>query len=138
MRQQPVVTAVQLVDLGQPGVLAQQIGEGTALKPLAMQPSFAARRRQAIGNQHEQDLIPPRPLRLTASRFDQNRSSCSSRHSSSASQHAPHCRGWRNCNCDSLDLDDRGVRQHSGAAVFRKQRQRPRLRGAFLEHPDHA
>ena len=32
VRQQPVVTAVQLVDLGQPGTLAQQIGQGAALK----------------------------------------------------------------------------------------------------------
>jgi hypothetical protein len=37
-----------------------------------------------------------------------------------------------------LDVDDRGIRQHSGAAVFWKQRQRPRLRGAFLEHLDRA
>jgi hypothetical protein len=33
VHQEPVVTAVQLVDLGQPGILAQQIGQGTALKP---------------------------------------------------------------------------------------------------------
>src|SRR5258708_5355110 len=32
----------------------------TAPKPLAVQPPFAARRQQAIGNQHEQDLIPVR------------------------------------------------------------------------------
>jgi hypothetical protein len=62
VRQQPVVTAVQLVDLGQSGILAQQIGQGTAVKPLTMQAPFAARRQQAIGNQHEQHLIPPRPL----------------------------------------------------------------------------
>ena len=31
-----------------------------------------------------------------------------------------------------LDVDNRGVRQRSGEAIFRKQRQRPRLRGAFL------
>ena len=64
------MTAVQLVDLGHPGILAQQIGQGTAPKPLAVQPPFAARRQQAIGNQDEQDLIParsfatrPQPLR---------------------------------------------------------------------------
>src|SRR5207248_6155339 len=51
--QQPVVTAVQLVDLGQAGILAQQIGQGTALKPLTVQPPFAARRQQAIGDQDE-------------------------------------------------------------------------------------
>jgi hypothetical protein len=31
-----------------------------------------------------------------------------------------------------LDLDDRGVRQHSCAAVFRKQRQRAGLRDVVL------
>ena len=62
VRQQPVVTAIQLVDLGQPGILAQQIGQRAALKPLAVQPPFAARRQQAIGDQHEQHLIPARPL----------------------------------------------------------------------------
>src|ERR1700745_129064 len=36
--QRPVMTAVQLVDLGQPSVLAQQIGQGTAPEPLAVQP----------------------------------------------------------------------------------------------------
>ena len=39
--QQPVVTAVQLVDLGQPGILAQQIGQRAALKPLTMQAPLA-------------------------------------------------------------------------------------------------
>ena len=62
VRQQPVVTAIQLVDLGQPGILAQQIGQGAALKPLTMQPPLAARRQQAVGDQHEQHLIPARPL----------------------------------------------------------------------------
>ena len=43
VHEQPVMTAVQLVDLGQPGILAQQIGQSAALKPLAVQPPFAAR-----------------------------------------------------------------------------------------------
>ena len=80
VHQQPVVTAVQFMDLGEPGILAQEIGQSAALKPLAVQAPFAARRQQAIGDQHEQDLIPARPpafaragsLRLTPSRFDQN------------------------------------------------------------------
>ena len=78
--EQPVVTTIQLVDLGEPGILAQEIGQSAALKPLAVQAPFAARRQQAIGDQYEQDLIPARPpcfrrgrlLRLTPSRFDQN------------------------------------------------------------------
>jgi hypothetical protein len=39
-----VVTAVQLVDLGQSAILAQQIGQRAALKPLTMQAPLAARR----------------------------------------------------------------------------------------------
>src|SRR6476646_1187036 len=62
VRQQSVMTAIQLVDLGAPGILAKQIGQGAALKPLTVQPPFAARRQQAIGNQYEQDLTPARPL----------------------------------------------------------------------------
>jgi len=58
VHQQPVVTAIQLVDLGQPGILAQEIGQGAVLKPLTVQPPFAARRQQAVGDQYEQDLIP--------------------------------------------------------------------------------
>jgi hypothetical protein len=118
--EQSVMTTIQLVDLGEPGILAQEIGQGAALKPLAVQPPLAARGpsahgldpwgQQAIGDQHEQDLIPARSpafaragsLRLAPSRLDQNRSSSSSRHSSSASQHAPHCRGRRSRNSDSL------------------------------------
>jgi len=60
--QQPVVAAVQLVDLGQPSILPQQIGERAALKPLTMQAPLAARRQQAISDQYEQHLIPARPL----------------------------------------------------------------------------
>ena len=80
VHQQPVVTAVQLVNLGQPGILAQQIGQGAALKPLKMQAPLAAGRQQAVGDQHEKHLSPMRPpafakagsLRLDPSRFDQN------------------------------------------------------------------
>jgi len=49
VHQQPVVTAVQFVDLGQPSILAQQIGQSAALKPLTVQPPFAARRPSAHG-----------------------------------------------------------------------------------------
>ena len=62
VRQQPIMTAIQLVDLGEPRILAQQIGQGAALKPLTVQPPLAARRQQAIGDQYEQHLIPARPL----------------------------------------------------------------------------
>src|ERR1700716_140278 len=61
VHQQPIVTAVQLVDLGQPGILTQQIGHGTALTPLPVQAPLAARRQQTVDDQREQDLIPARP-----------------------------------------------------------------------------
>src|SRR5437879_2064312 len=60
--EQPVVTAIQLVDFGQPEVFAEQIGHGTALKPFAMQPPFAARRQQPVGRQQQQHPVPPRAL----------------------------------------------------------------------------
>src|SRR5215472_9294654 len=60
VHQQPVVTAVQLVDFRQPGTFAQQVGQRAALKPLTMQAPLAAGRQQAVGNQHEQHLIPMR------------------------------------------------------------------------------
>src|SRR5580693_3079575 len=136
VHQQPVVTAVQLVDLSQPCVLAQKIGQGTAPKPLAVQPPFAARRQQAIGDQHEQDLIPvrsfaarPQPLRPELIELQ-----LTPQHQRQPAR-AP--LPWPpQLQLRQLDVDDRGVRQHSCAAVFRKQRQRLRLRGAFLEHLD--
>jgi hypothetical protein len=56
--EQPVVTAVQLVDFRQPRIFGQR----TALKPLAMQVPLAARRQQAVGDQHEKHLSPMRPF----------------------------------------------------------------------------
>src|ERR1700739_2159027 len=60
--EQSVVTAIQLVDFGQPEVFAEQIGHGTALKPFAMQPPLAARRQQPVGRQQQQHPVPPRTL----------------------------------------------------------------------------
>jgi hypothetical protein len=60
--EQPVLTAVQLVDFRQPGIFAQQVGQRAALKPLTMQAPLAAGRQQTVGDQHEQHLIPMRPF----------------------------------------------------------------------------
>src|SRR5260370_2618309 len=65
----PVVTAIQLVDFGQPEVFAEQIGHGTALKPFAMQPPLAARRQQPVGRQQQQHPVPPRAPRLRGGRL---------------------------------------------------------------------
>jgi hypothetical protein len=43
--QQPVVAAIELVDLGQPEVGAQQIGQRGPFEPFPMQPPLAARRQ---------------------------------------------------------------------------------------------
>src|SRR5208283_1853566 len=60
--QQPVVTAIELVDLGEPEIAAHEVGERGPLEPLPMQPPFASRRQQAIGDQHEKLLVPARAL----------------------------------------------------------------------------
>ena len=57
-----VPPSCEFVDFGQTGILAQQIGQRAAFKPLTMEAPFAARRQQAVGNQHEQHLIPARPF----------------------------------------------------------------------------
>ena len=79
--QQPVVAAIELVDLGQPEVGAQQIGQRGPFKPFPMQPPLAAWRQQAIGDQHEQFPSHRVPLRLAARRSAQNLSSWSPFHS---------------------------------------------------------
>jgi hypothetical protein len=44
-------SSAQFVDLGEPGILARQIGQSAALKPFTVQPPFAARRQQAVRDQ---------------------------------------------------------------------------------------
>src|SRR4029077_20303548 len=45
-----------------PEVGTQQIGERALAEPLAMQEPFASGRNQPVSDEHEQHLIPPRPL----------------------------------------------------------------------------
>src|SRR5882672_2235132 len=59
--EQPIVTAVELVDLRQSDILAQQVGHGAALEPLAMQAPLATRRQQPVGRQEQQHLVPTVP-----------------------------------------------------------------------------
>jgi hypothetical protein len=122
------------VDLRQPGILAQQIGQSAALKPLTMQAPFAARRQQAIGDQHEQHLIPMRPFAAHSQPLQPELIELQV-----APQHQ--CQPARaplpwpaQPQFRQLDADDRGIRQQPLAAVFRKQRQRPRPRGAILQN----
>src|SRR5271165_3185827 len=118
------MTAIQLVDLGEPGILAQQIGQGAALKPLTVQPPFAARRQQAVGDQYEQYLIPARPLAahakpLAPEQIQLQLPPQQQRQPARAPLPRP-----AQLQLRQLDADNRSVRQLSFAAVFRKQRQR--------------
>ena len=60
--EQPVVTAIQLVDFGQPEVFTEQIGHGAALEPFAMQSPLAAWCQKPVGRQQQQHPVPPRTL----------------------------------------------------------------------------
>src|SRR5467141_4339506 len=130
------MTAIQLVDLGEPRILAQQISQGAALKPFAVQPPFAARRQQAIGDQYEQHLIPARPLAahaqpLAPELLQLQLPPQQQRKPTRAPLPRPAQPQLR-----QLDADDRNVRQQSFTAVLRKQRQRAGLRGAILQYRD--
>ena len=132
--QQSVMTAIQLVDLGQPGILAQQIGQGAALKPLPMQPPLAARCQQAIGDQYEQHLIPARPLTTHAEPLGPELIELQfppqhQRQPACAPLPRPAQPQFR-----QLYVDDRGVCQQPFAAVLRKQRQRAGLRSTVLQN----
>src|SRR5215469_5355903 len=60
VRQQKVMRRVELVAFGQAEVLAEKIRQRALAKPFPMQPPFAARRQQPIGNQNEQHQVPAR------------------------------------------------------------------------------
>jgi hypothetical protein len=130
------MTAVQLVDLGEPRILAQQIGQGAALKPLTVQPPFAARCQQAIGDQYQQHLIPARPLAahakpLRPELIELQLAPQQQRQPARAPLPWPAQTQFR-----QPDPDDRGVGQQPFTAILRKQRQRARLRGAVLQNRD--
>ena len=93
LRQQMVVALVELMDLRQLLVRAQQVRHGTRLKPMAIQAPLAARIQQPIGNQNLQHPIPPRALATGREMLAQNRSRPNCSHNSQANQQAPHCRG---------------------------------------------
>ena len=60
--EQPVVTGVERVNVGEGSVRTEQITERTALKPVPMQSPLAARRQQPIRYQHKEHLIETRAL----------------------------------------------------------------------------
>jgi hypothetical protein len=58
--EQEVVAGVELVRLGEAEIRSEEIGHGAAEEPLAMQPPFAARRDEPVGDQHLQHVVPAR------------------------------------------------------------------------------
>jgi hypothetical protein len=136
--QQPVMAAIELVDLGQPHILAQEVGERAAKEPLTVQAPFAARRQQAIGDQHKQHLTPARPLAAHAQKPGPEQIQLQlapQRQRQPARAPLP----WpAEPQPRQLDADDRCVRQQPFAVVFGKQRQRPRSRHAILHNLDRA
>jgi hypothetical protein len=91
VRQKTVVTAIERADLRQALVRALKVGQRALVEPLAMQPPFAARRQEAIGDKHEQNLIPRRALAARGQLLVPE--AIQLRHSVRASQHAPNVRG---------------------------------------------
>src|SRR5580693_8772321 len=109
VHQQPVVTAVQLVDFRQPGILTQPVGQRAALKPLTMQAPFAARRQPAVGDQRtapDPNASPRfREGRLFAAHAQPLRPELIELQLAPQHQRqpaAPHCRGRRRRNSDNL------------------------------------
>src|SRR5260370_4544432 len=62
VRQQQIVTGIELVLFRQTEVGSQQIDHRAVAEPLAGQPPFAARSDQPGGRENRQNLIPPRLL----------------------------------------------------------------------------
>jgi hypothetical protein len=58
MGQQPIMKAIQLVDFGEIGVGAQQIGPRRAGEALPIQSPVTARRDEPMCDQNEQHMIP--------------------------------------------------------------------------------
>src|ERR1700726_2223574 len=134
--EQPIVTAVELVDLRQSDILAQQVGHGAALEPLAMQAPLATRRQQPVGRQEQQHLVPTRPLAARAEPLGPEpveRQFAPQVHRQPAPAPLPRP---AQPQLGELQPDDRGVGQHPLAAVFREQRQGARRRRSFLEDGD--
>ena len=134
--EQPIVTAVELVDLRQSDILAQQVGHGAALEPLAMQAPLATRRQKPVGRQEQQHLVPTRPLAARAEPLGPEpveRQFAPQVHRQPAPAPLPRP---AQPQLGKLQPDDRGVGQHPLAAVFREQRQGARRRRSFLEDGD--
>jgi hypothetical protein len=138
VRQQMIVAAIELVDLGQAEVSAEKIGERGPFEPFPVQPPLAARRQQPIGDQHEQFLIParalaargqtrgPEPIELQLLPQVQRQPAG-----------APLARSAQ-AKLRQPQPNDRGVRQKAFGAIFGKQRQRLRMIRGFVQHLDGA
>ena len=136
VRQKSVVTAIERADLRQALVRAQKVGQRALVEPLPMQPPFAARRQKAIGDKHEQNLIPRRALAARGQLLIPEAIQL---------QLAPQRQGqptrakrpWtQQSQLLQLQTDDRAVVGDPLAPVIGKQRQGPRLRRPLLKGLD--
>ena len=134
--QQPIMTAIELVDLGQPEIAAQQIGQRGPLEPFADATAIRCPARAA-------DRRPARtapgpsacPCGSAGSRSAQNRSSRNSSHSRKRQPAGAPLPRPAQPQLRQLQPNDRGVRQQPFAAIFGKQRQRARPRRPLRPTP---
>ena len=136
VRQQTVVAGVELVDLGQCGVAAEQVGERGTVEPLPIQLPLAAGGKQAVGRQHEQHEIPARALAAGQQPVGPELIQVQllpqmQRQPAGAPLPRPAQRQLR-----QPQPHDGGIRGQRLGTVLGEQRQRARLRGSVLQHCD--
>ena len=101
-----------------------------------MQSPLATRCQQPIGRQQQQHLVPPRPLAARAQPPTPEPVELQlAQQAQRQPAPAPLARSAQP-QFAQLQPDDRSIRLHPLAAVFRKQRQRARLRRPFLQDGD--
>ena len=133
VRQEKIVTGVKLVAFGKTKILTQKIGERAPAVPFAMQPPFAARRKQSIGHQHEQHQVKARALAVDGKpRFPEAVELQLLPQALRQPARAPLARPFQ-AKLGKLHADNRAIRQKSFATVLGKQRQRLRMLAALLE-----
>ena len=136
VRQQPVVATVQFVTVRERCVRPQQIRQGAASVPLPMQSPFCPRCDQPVRHQHEQHLIPQRALAAGRKSFGP-KAIKPKLLPQLQSQPARSPLSWpAQPQLRQLEPHDGSVRQHTFAAIFRKQRQGPRSVAAVFQHLD--
>jgi hypothetical protein len=131
--QQPVVAAVERVAVRQRRVGSQQIRQGAAPIPFAVQAPLRSWCNQPVRDQHQQHMVPA--CALAARRQPVGPEAIKPQllpqlHGQPARAPLP---GPTQPHLRQLQPYDRGVRQHPVATIFRKQRQGSRSVGALFQ-----